>query len=172
MHRAEASGTSWVNQVLLEGARLWGASGLNLSAGSGPPCGEAGNPRAGSQGYQCSRQLCPGWPEWLERVTSTVGGWQHRAIGHRVGDPAAALDTGPCTDPQGADGAGVVDPVSTELTRRTLGDTLAVLSEPRRWAARQLKNWRTPAVSPGLTQKPLGSLEQDRLSEKKVDSLR
>nr|XP_019612403.1 PREDICTED: coiled-coil domain-containing protein 187 isoform X3 [Rhinolophus sinicus] len=45
------------------------------------------------------------------------------------GDPAPALHVGPCTDLPGVEQAEVLDLVSTQLSRRILCDTLAVLSE-------------------------------------------
>ncbi|XP_040320274.1 coiled-coil domain-containing protein 187 isoform X5 [Herpailurus yagouaroundi] len=51
------------------------------------------------------------------------------------GDPAPALGAGPCADPPGTEGAKVVDLVSSQLSRRILCDTLAVLLEPAQPAA-------------------------------------
>ncbi|XP_032978091.1 coiled-coil domain-containing protein 187 isoform X2 [Rhinolophus ferrumequinum] len=45
------------------------------------------------------------------------------------GDPAPALHVGPCTELPGVEQATVLDLVSTQLSRRILCDTLAVLSE-------------------------------------------
>ncbi|XP_074218621.1 coiled-coil domain-containing protein 187 isoform X5 [Camelus bactrianus] len=50
--------------------------------------------------------------------------------GSRLGHPAPTLGSGPCTDTPGMERAEVVDLVSTQLTRRILCDSLAVLSEP------------------------------------------
>ncbi|KAM5329787.1 coiled-coil domain-containing protein 187 [Glossophaga mutica] len=91
--------------------------------------------------------------------------------GTRQGDPAPASDVGPCAGPPGVDGTQVVDLVSTQLTRRILCDTLAALSEmapPGSPPAGQRAGASQVARPPTAG---LGSLGEDRASEKRVDGL-
>ncbi|XP_019497463.1 PREDICTED: proline-rich protein 36 [Hipposideros armiger] len=88
----------------------------------GPPlCGEAGN--APVQLPTLSRAACvtrEGLPTLLTAGDAGLSGWE---------DPAPALEVGPCTGLPGVERAEVLDLVSTQLSRRILCDTLAVLSE-------------------------------------------
>ncbi|XP_045701874.1 coiled-coil domain-containing protein 187 [Phyllostomus hastatus] len=88
------------------------------------------------------------------------------------GDPAPALDAGPCAGPPGVDRTQVVDLVSTELTRRILCDTLAALSEraapgrpPTGERAGASRVARPPTAGPG-------SVGEDGTSEERADVLR
>ncbi|XP_053523616.1 coiled-coil domain-containing protein 187 [Artibeus jamaicensis] len=95
-----------------------------------PSFGGAGNalsrtPRLSAQHPTLSRVDCAAGAGLLTPPTAgdtgLSGTWQ--------GDPAPALDVGPCAGPPGMGRAQVVDLVSTRLTRRVLCDTLAALSD-------------------------------------------
>lgn len=101
---------------------------------------------------------------WTAGDTGLSGTWQ--------GDPAPALDVGPCAGPPGAGRTQVVDLVSTQLTRRILWDTLAALSDtappgsrPAGERAGASRVARPPAAG-------LGRLGEDGTSEKGVNVLR
>lgn len=88
----------------------------------GPPlCGEAGNAPVQlptlSRAAGVTRE---GLPALLTAGDTGLSGWE---------DPAPALEVGPYTGLPGVDRAEVLDLVSTQLSRRILCDTLAVLSE-------------------------------------------
>ncbi|KAK1333905.1 LOW QUALITY PROTEIN: hypothetical protein QTO34_004903 [Cnephaeus nilssonii] len=110
-----------------------------------PSCGGAGNALAGPPGQSVQPPTLSGEARWEDLPalltaghTGLAGPWQ--------GDSAPALDGGPCVGPGGGR-AEVVDLVSTQLSRRILCDTLAVLSELAPRAARGQESWQVPAVS-------------------------
>lgn len=85
-----------------------------------------------------------------------AGPWQ--------GDSARALDGGPCMGP-GEDRAEVVDLLSTQLSRRILCDTLAVLSEQTPPASPGTRELTGAGRVPGLMGQPLGSPGKTGLRE-------
>lgn len=122
-----------------------------------PWCGGAGNAPAGPPGQSVqpptlSGETCvtgEGLPALLTAGhTGRAGPWQ--------GDPVPALDGGPCMGP-GGDRAEVVHLVSTQLSRRILCDTLAVLSELAPLSSLGTGEMAGAGHVPGLTGQPLGS---------------
>lgn len=122
-----------------------------------PWCGGAGNALAGPPGQSVqpptlsgeAREAGEGLPALLTAGhTGLAGPWQ--------GDSAPALDGGPCVGPGGGR-AEVVDLVSTQLSRRILCDTLAVLSELAPPGSPGTGELAGAGRVPGLTGQPLGS---------------
>ncbi|XP_014385145.1 PREDICTED: uncharacterized protein CCDC187 [Myotis brandtii] len=122
-----------------------------------PWCGGAGNAPAGPPGQSVqpptlSGEACvtgEGLPALLTAGhTGLAGPWQ--------GDPVPALDRGPCVGP-GGDRAEAVNLVSTQLSRRILCDTLAVLSEPAPLSSPGTGELAGAGRVPGLAGQPPGS---------------